>query len=889
MRTSSSRLLLLLLAASFGLSGALLLWPQADSPAPVLPAAATGLDEELQAVTPVGSDDAVDAGPRAEAATAEAGNERRELQLPAATAPPAGATVVVLTGRPPQPVGGVGVAFIDRAVAHRLRTRSGRDLGEWDLPRAFGSVLHTDAQGRVQLPSVTGVTLVSAAHDGQFAFASFGPDHRGLVRLLLQTDETLHLAVRDSAGAPAAAVPIAVYQGRGFDKARRLWRGDSRRDGTAEVLHFQLLRQQRRTGDRFCAVVPLPLAEPVATPFDGRAAVDEVVVLQLPPTTALAVTLVDATAEPLLHPATIVLTAVRSKQWNVDLPIDRGFDQLRLHKPAGAAALLFGPLGRQLPLRATVQLADDRRSWPAPEISSAAEGDTTPLQIRLPDDYAVLAGRLVDGEGRAVARELRAELALQQAPFARSGVYTCADGRFDLPVRLRAPLSGAVLTLRADGEAEGSRSLGARIDLPVLQPMQRGELGDVVLLPLPPLCSGDVVDDAGAAVANASIRVQVFGQRQGKPAWFDAALSGTQTDADGRFAVVDDTPTGLWRIRAQAPGHLPATSPELPTAPGLRLVLMRLGTVRGRVAVPRWLPMSAASLQFVRQFEPGGNTAVKLQRRDGEFVVRNLTPGPYQVQVRLRNLPQPVLSFDGVMVQPGEQRPPALSGIDLDSLVSRFLLHAVGPDGQPMTQLDAPILARYDGRDAQPRQVGFRWHHGSAELITDAALVELTLFGTGLLPRTVVLAPGEHNVYLQPLFPAVIRLPGARQWCGFGRKVRVSMICTEPTGYPQSLSGVDARSGKPFSFQRWDLGNSGGAWLGDGDVVEVPLSRNGKYEVVLRLYGDGGRGQVSVRVGVTDVVLDGPAPSERTLQLDAAAIAAAIARLEQRPGNRRGR
>lgn len=882
--------LLLVLAACLLLAGAMLLWPEPEMAMPAAGSpASTSSGSDLWPAPQVAVGDEEPAAPGEE--DAQPTNERTELVLPTGqVADGPGPTVLVLQGSPPRPVAGAVVAFVDRQEAHRRRERSGREVAEWDLPQTFGSVLHTEANGTVQLAAVVEPTLLCAASEQHFATALLRPGQRGVVRMLLQLDETLRLLVKDADGQPAAGVPVAVYQGQRFAQTNRLWTGRTGRDGLAIAAHFQLLRQPPRHGRAFCAVLPLPLAQPVAVAFEGRPAPAEPVPLQLPPTAALDVTLADPSGTPLRHPAQWTLQLPRPKKFSVPLPVAKDFDALHLDKPRGTAPLHLARLGLGLSLQPAVRLADDRREWQAAAITVPLQaGECAAVSIRLPDDYAVLAGRLCFADGRPAAADARAELTVLQLPIWRSGLYACGDGSFDLPVHMRGTPTGLQLAVRY--EAGGQQPLGARLEVPALRPGQRLELGDVVLQELPPLCAGEVVDDAGAPVRNANVAVQVYGQRRDRSDWFDTAMARTRTDAGGRFAVIDHIPQGPWRLMARAGGHLPASSPEAPATDALRLVLMRLGIVRGSLRIPRWLPADALTMTWKNLAEPERPVVtVKIERRDGRFVVRDLMPGPYLVQLRLRSLPDPVFSIDGLLVQPGEQRDQRLVGLDLDNLLCRFQLHAVGPSG-PLPAFDGPILARYTGLDGTPRQVGFRWQKGRAELITDSALVELICFGTGMLPRRVVLAPGEHNVYLQPLFPAVIRLPRARLLCGPDRKVRVSMICTEDTGLPQSLSGTDLRSGQGFSFNRWELGKSGGAWLGPDDVVEVPLSKNGKYEVVLRLYGDDDKqGQVSVRVGVVDVVLDGSGPTERSLQLDGNKIAQALQRLQQQGARgRRGR
>jgi hypothetical protein len=124
-----------------------------------------------------------------------------------------------------------------------------------------------------------------------------------------------------------------------------------------------------------------------------------------------------------------------------------------------------------------------------------------------------------------------------------------------------------------------------------------------------------------------------------------------------------------------------------------------------------------------------------------------------------------------------------------------------------------------------------------------------------------------------------------RRLCGPDRKVRVSMILESATGLPQGLQAINQLTGDTRSYQRWHLSKSGGAWLGETDLVAVPLIRNGKYQIVVRLHEEGVPGDVSIPAGTHDVVLDDIAPHRIILEFPEAAIRNGLAALRERKGN----
>ena len=157
-------------------------------------------------------------------------------------------------------------------------------------------------------------------------------------------------------------------------------------------------------------------------------------------------------------------------------------------------------------------------------------------------------------------------------------------------------------------------------------------------------------------------------------------------------------------------------------------------------------------------------------------------------------------------------------------------------------------------------------------------------FGRGLQPSRLLLGPGDHDVFLQQVRPALLTLPGARALCGPQRRIRVSVVLTDSTGYPEALGGIDQRTGERFSFARWDLGKSSGAWLEHIDTVEVPLMKSGKYEVILRVHATESERspQASVSLGTFDLRVDSPSMVPITVPVDAGLVQQAIAGLEQR-------
>jgi hypothetical protein len=431
-------------------------------------------------------------------------------------------------------------------------------------------------------------------------------------------------------------------------------------------------------------------------------------------------------------------------------------------------------------------------------------------------------------------------------------LHTIATGAWDLVLEGDADPAPCTLELRFPAPAvddAGPRWLGARVPLLRWPPGERIELGDVVLQPLPPLVQGVVVDDRGEPIAAAQVEVQ---QEQPQPPenqdprqnrrrepWRGLPGLTTRTGDDGAFVVHGAMPPGALRVRADSDLHFADSVPLSSPGQIVRIQLARNGIVRGQVLLPPWLADGAVSLTM-RPFDEAlrrehSRTVAVSPRGGGRFQIEPLMPGRFDLLVTLRNLNQPLAMVPDVFVVPGVTEDPRLSPLDLRDALFRYRLRALDDTGQPML-LDGPIHARLVAADGSVEEAGFRWQQGRAELITAQASAELTFFGRGFEPQKQLLTPGDHDVWLRPLQPALVDVPGARSLCGPTRKVRISVILDGDTGYPASLGGVDQQSGERFGFPRWDVGRSSGAWLEESDRVAIPLMTAGRYEVILRAH-----------------------------------------------------
>ncbi len=865
-----------------------------EDPAPLGETADPATADALDATAP----DAVASHDETAAPDEEADAERTVVA--GDVAPDDGPLVRVVRGPLNEPVADADVFFLTHRDGETRNRGGSAPRTTW--PETWGKRVRTAADGKVALPPSREGWLVSARSGDEFAFAT----SRGKrpVVLALLPDETLRIATRTKDDRPAPGVPFALHQGFLGEDARRIWDGRTDTDGAATVPHFQLVRQGlpapangETKVEAFVAIALVASAEPAMAAFDGRPAARDPVVLFVPALGSLQVQLTDHAGTPLLSPATI--TAVPDPQPRIDQPlrIASGVLSQSVQKPVGPEAVEIGRIAFAPQVRLSAKFDYDRRAALAVVAGPGTPGTDSRRLLAPAPHQVVVAGRVLFTDGSPVgAAPIRAALMRGENDGQRVVLHTIADGRFDLVLAGRPGTSDFAFDIRHTGPAgsdQPTRELGARIRIPDLDPGHRVELGDIVLTELPVLAQGIVVDDRGEPVANADVRVQrLTPQAPGAPPnapppWRDVPHQVTRSGADGSFTFFGQMPPLTLRVRADSDLHFADSVPLQTAGQRLRICILRCGIVRGRAILPDWIPDGAASLvlqPFDETLRERETRRTDLGRRGGgRFRVEPLRPGRYDALVMLRNVTKPLVTIPDVFVVPGETEDRRLDEIDLRDAIQRYRLRAVDPRGIPIA-VDGPILLRTANTDGQPVEAAFRWRSGRAEILSPSAIAEVTFFGRGIAPQRTTLGPGDHDVVLQVLRPAIVDVPGARALCGPTRRVRISVILTEATGMPESLQGTDQRSGERFGFARWDLGKSSGAWLGASDTVEVPIMKSGKYEIVLRAHATASErtAQASLTLGTFDLEADSAAPRTVTVPIDSQALVQMLADLDAR-------
>lgn len=628
----------------------------------------------------------------------------------------------------------------------------------------------------------------------------------------------------------------------------------------------------------FVVLAEVPQMQPNLLRVPAKAIPRDLLELRLPTMSSLVVRVLGPDGEALSTPCNVVLRVDKSVRAPGGAPNVDELCLMRADKPLGESTVTFAPVGLGLRFDVLVRFADndfDFRQQGEPGPSTPAPHE---IVVRTPGWFTVLAGRLVDERGTGLA-DLDAELYVAGAEGRVEGerLRLASDGHFELPLRFKAPTPPYTLEVQA---SLGARRFGRLMALPAITSGRRNEIGDVVLRELPALASGTVRDDQGQALPGAQVVVQVLRGAQ----WTEESFVRDRTDADGKFKIYGEPRAHRLQLRVSLRRHA-SVERAITFGEDVEITLLRNGAIRAAGTLPEFVPRGAV-LATLTDTAGGKARDIQLRGRPNhgfEIRIDDLRPGTYDLAVQVRGLPRPLAVADRVVVPPGETvRPPTIDGLDLRNRLFAYDVRAVDQAGKPMSDPGSPLLVELHDRQGMPRLVPFSWSGGRLRVITDQPSVSVVGLASGHRPTRSLIQPGESTLTFRRVHPLGVQLPGLRALLGPEQAARISLVFVGDTGLPDTdVQAIDQTRGRARGYQRASLGKAGGASLGSSDLVHMALMFNGRYEVVLRVDGPGGR--VSKTIAFVDAILDGAEPMTVTASPDVGAVRAALAELAARP------
>ncbi|MCC6407475.1 MAG: hypothetical protein IT453_09925, partial [Planctomycetes bacterium] len=571
-----------------------------------------------------------------------------------------------------EPVAGVEFTWAEFPEADAMAYRLWSWFVDGELETRVAAAARTvvaDELGRAEIPRPNSSFAVIASAPGWWGMTTSTEDCDPELEVQLERDREVAVLVVDGAGQPVGGVPVALrasFWGNAQDRLR----ARTASDGVAWLRHVDSVLGQG-AAQEWSVGLAIAAVKPIGAAIDPTKLPTEPVRLVLPATGSCEVRLLDERGELAADSFDVTLSAqLLGADEEQRRRTDRGAATLTDVR-GGVALFPFVELGVEL-----VAAARRPGNWALQQERGRGPtraGEKAELALRLGRDVVTFAGRALDLAGAPLAdRELALRIRVSGGntwvqPL--GSVQSDAAGRFRLDTQVHGDATQS-LTLFVESRDPRSGA-AARCSLPLTSPVPKGvlELGDIVLTELPVLLAGTVVDEAGLAVAGASVSGGSHRTSDESPS-FDGEegwWANARTDEQGRFELRGKADGDDFQVTAQL-GERRSLPMNARRGDGELVVrLLATGAIVGRVVRDGAGGVDAlvVSAQFADPtLEIDG--AMADVAADGSFAVRRLLPGNYSISLRDQTSWNDMTSIPDIVVRAGEvTRDPRLDPIDL--------------------------------------------------------------------------------------------------------------------------------------------------------------------------------------------------------------------------------
>lgn len=585
------------------------------------------------------------------------------------------------------PVPGAEVLYFDSGLVDQLDYRefaASRSGDTKAMAERFGRRFNADGTGLAVVPFPLDWGSVGVVHEGTWAEERIELLTEEVV-LELRPDRALGVRLVDAMRAPVAGVIVELRQRVAESQYVSHAFQPTDGEGRARLEHLHEMRSEvNGIALEYFLGADVMAAEPVQVAIDPAHWPSEDVVLQLPGTGALVVELVGPGGEPWNGDGQVEIGLDRSTVASIraagnDIPTSSAL------RPIRAGRARFERLGLGLELELFVD-PDGWKQHLATVSGPTRAGESVTARVHLVEPAPSISGRIVDREGRPLAREsLTCEIWSQREPQLRVEQRRSDDsGRF---VGFGGPymLDDGVWSLYFSIPGEPQRAATTTLTAPVAAgPI---ELGDVVLDAPPLLARGVVTDASGRPVRAAKLLFEDWTEVPWQPGTFDWSPlpRGELASAPNGAFELRGWPRGeRLRLSVRRPGYEPFEPLVFaPPADDLRILLGSEGAIAGRIVGSGERTRSTLNLSVRDERGGPGGRGVDW-RADGAFRIGGLHSGTYALELRQWNHYPGSHAWSGIAVRSGETTD--VGTIDLDQLMTVLRFEVLDQGGAPIPE-----------------------------------------------------------------------------------------------------------------------------------------------------------------------------------------------------------
>lgn len=651
-------------------------------------------------------------------------------------------------------VSGVQVRLIDtkapeNAAYLALRRDFVRDR-ETDA-EGFGAVAMTGADGRVRFPRPESGSLFARLDElyAEEGISWHTPDE---LEVLLKLDLELRALVLDADDRPVMGAQVGWLQWSG-DLARNFIQARSGADGVARLRHLQT-RLPPQAGLRHTIALGMPGGIAGEVPFDPEHLPSQPVVLRLPASGSLTVTVLDPDRQAFPDGMRVFVQPARTEELKRNSWSGEYRPSLRDEDGCSSAVTVngvahFPRVGIGLRLEVFAYHPESRDYFGHEYDALSAAGEHRDIVLQLAESPTVLTARLLRLDRSPIANARPSPRLVTGGTTSGSPFDTDADGRFRLSVNESTfppePERGLWI-VHTDTGVEGMQL--ARVPLPLAFGAGDQDLGEIVLGEGGVIAAGRVVDEAGVPMAGVRLGLRRLDWDPGSdaPDLPRGRRNTDQTSEDGRFGILGAAAGRRWELSFMREGWERELR-EVESGATDMTVILRPSARRslGHVLLDPGIERDLLEWRLTRKDGQGVPSLHLSHEPGGGITVAGSAEGELELRLLARRSNEELARLTGLTLAPGVPQDPRLDPLDLRGRIFSHSVLVTGPDGRQPGKLAIAF-------GSEDQFVSDYWTN-PVRFATALPNCEITIYGPGAAAKTLRLSGGDAEVRLEAGIP----------------------------------------------------------------------------------------------------------------------------------------